>query len=434
MFELKMLVAYLLSTIYFVIVGVSFGNDKKLFIKPRAFLGYAFYIIIGYILTTDNFTAIKLPGMFLLLALVYLFITKKGIVESLKFSLAVIFFNFIAEMLFAVFVIFVIKMDFTLFSYENNLYILSNFIIYGTAIFLSQIKKVIKIFKEGTKSEKTIGIMIIGIAISLTMGSVAYRYQLINKTTDIIINTLLVVASIVATYYIIKMRNDNGKLSDQYDVLFKYIERYEKELSKSKKLLHEHKNQLITMRGLVLPQNKELTGYIESIIGDVKNQEIQGIKGLENIPSTMIKGLLYYKLNDMEENGIHFELITTKAKTKKANKLIEQMKKNIEKQKNVMKVIGVTLDNAIEAAAKSKEKEIIFEMQLEDELCSVIISNTFDGQVNKNKIGQIGYSTKGKNRGYGLSLIKDITTKDKNITFQHSIVNDMFVAEIKIKI
>ena len=61
------------------------------------------------------------------------------------------------------------------------------------------------------------------------------------------------------------------------------------------------------------------------------------------------------------------------------------------------------------------------------------IANTFFGIIDLDKIDKIGYSSKGKGRGYGLNLAKKIVEKDKRIVIEREIVRDVFKQKVKIK-
>jgi two-component system sensor histidine kinase AgrC len=82
---------------------------------------------------------------------------------------------------------------------------------------------------------------------------------------------------------------------------------------------------------------------------------------------------------------------------------------------DILKIIGVYLDNAIEATSISSKKEIILELYCNKKETHFILTNTYENKIDENKVGIGGYTTKGKNRGYGLQLAKKIIDKYDNL-------------------
>lgn len=92
------------------------------------------------------------------------------------------------------------------------------------------------------------------------------------------------------------------------------------------------------------------------------------------------------------------------------NDTLYECMKNIEnyQEKSLSHLIGISFDNAIEAAKDSKEKELFLEIYETSVGMTFSITNTFSGVIDTNKIGQLGYTTKGENHGKGLHFMKKI--------------------------
>ena len=74
----------------------------------------------------------------------------------------------------------------------------------------------------------------------------------------------------------------------------------------------------------------------------------------------------------------------------------------------ICKILGVFLDNAIEAVKGLKKKQIAVEMYaIDNDLC-IDITNNFKGNLDINKISEAKYTTKGDGHGYGLTLVNQI--------------------------
>ena len=98
----------------------------------------------------------------------------------------------------------------------------------------------------------------------------------------------------------------------------------------------------------------------------------------------------------------------------------------------VCKIVGILIDNAIEAAVDTKEKFILIEMFKQKNTLNIIIENSFNNSVDLNDINKKGFSTKGKNRGYGLHIVNKLVKSSDDIFFKQSISNSKFLSELKI--
>jgi two-component system sensor histidine kinase AgrC len=99
------------------------------------------------------------------------------------------------------------------------------------------------------------------------------------------------------------------------------------------------------------------------------------------------------------------------------------------------KILGILLDNAIEASSQSKDKILGISMKYNDtnnNYC-ITISNSFDGNINLNQIFSKGYSSKGEDRGLGLWEVRNITNKNTSISLKTSINKQIFKQEVFVR-
>lgn len=95
--------------------------------------------------------------------------------------------------------------------------------------------------------------------------------------------------------------------------------------------------------------------------------------------------------------------------------------------RDLTKLLGVFLDNAIDAALKSEEKEIEVELKDKNDCLLLTISNTYDKNIDINKVGKSGFTTKGVGHGFGLSIVKDIARTNSEIETFSSKESDKFI-------
>ena len=101
--------------------------------------------------------------------------------------------------------------------------------------------------------------------------------------------------------------------------------------------------------------------------------------------------------------------------------------------KQLGRLIGVYLDNAIEASSTSKEKKLGIEVYMQKEDVMLIISNTYDGVIDTESVGKIRYSTKGNNRGYGLMLVNKILSSSKRFASERNVTDKLYIQKLIIK-
>ena len=63
----------------------------------------------------------------------------------------------------------------------------------------------------------------------------------------------------------------------------------------------------------------------------------------------------------------------------------------------------------------------------------MIISNTYNNKIDKNKIGIENFSTKGKTRGHGLLLVKQLVGKNNIFECKTNIQEELYIQTITIK-
>lgn len=249
-----------------------------------------------------------------------------------------------------------------------------------------------------------------------------------NNTLLISIFGMLVFLTIL--FSLVKQQIDNNKITEKYDSLIEFMNSYEEKIDELRIQSHENKNQLLNIKSKIIDKdkNKNIIEYIDSIL----NEKVQLDKGkyskLKYLPSNGFKGMFYYKISKAEELGIKIS-INISAEIKKS--VLHNM--NAEDYKQLCRIIGVYLDNAIEASAISNEKLLGIEIYLNNNDVEIIISNSYLGEVDIKNVNEKGYSTKGKSHGYGLSLVKNILENSDIFSSETTTCNGIYIQKLNIK-
>ncbi len=242
------------------------------------------------------------------------------------------------------------------------------------------------------------------------------------------INILFMLSIVGIILVILKNESKYEQLKEENKQMLNYVTKYEKIITAQGKTNHEFKNQLMVIRGYAQMNSDKIIDYIDEIVKDSnKAGSSYLISQLNNFPDGGIKGLLYYKLSIMEDENIKYSIDVEKGVKSGLKKL------STNNYKNITKILGVLLDNAIDASKKSNDKKINISVSKDRNLIIFKIYNTYKGTIDIEKIGT-GYTSKGKGHGYGLRLVKDIISENNIFQVTHDLEDHYFVSNLKIKI
>lgn len=232
----------------------------------------------------------------------------------------------------------------------------------------------------------------------------------------------------IIIYFALNEKSENIKFKEENETLINNLNEYERLLDYQRVNNHENKNQLLVIRSMISKNNKKALNYLDEIITE-KRKDDEGIYTYTKIiPEGGLQGLVYQKMLKMKENKIQFELMVDR-KVRKINLNKIPTKTNYD----LCRAVGIILDNAIEEVIKLDEKEIEISLYMDDNDFVIEVSNKCECIPDLSNLYEKGYTTKSKGHGYGLSLLKDIVSKNENFVNEISINKDIFTQIIKIK-
>ena len=276
------------------------------------------------------------------------------------------------------------------------------------------------------QTKKTIGNTVFLILILIYFTCLTYNIGYAKLLElEYIINYLLVIIFTVITYIFIKSRNNYTQLSDEYDNLFIYVQNFEDWIEKEQLNRHEYKNQLAVLR--CLTKEKKVKDKIDEILEDNINIEDQAVTNLKNLPKGGIKGLMYYKAAIAQKHKIN---LTTDVSIEAKGMLSKLSEKDI---RILCKLIGIYFDNAIEAAAESRKKNLTIEIyELKDKV-NFVFSNTFKHHKNMKDRNKKGVSSKGEGRGNGLYFASKLIKETPWLEEHQEIIDRYYIEQLTIK-
>lgn len=214
--------------------------------------------------------------------------------------------------------------------------------------------------------------------------------ELISNTVPIIVND-----KIVGAVNILRDKSEIKQLAEQLTGVQLYADALRAQS-------HEFMNQLHCVMGLIhLKEYDELENFIEKTVEDTQNDISNVTKKLRD---PALVGFLLGKLSYARESGITFAL--------SINHVFPAWK-DAEFSHDLITIIGNLLDNAIDAAAESANKQVNLKLEFLDKTLMIEMQDFGKGIKTpfQRYIFQKGYSTKGENRGYGLFLLKQTVEK-----------------------
>lgn len=272
-------------------------------------------------------------------------------------------------------------------------------------------------------------IIIVSLLALVTIAKVFYNlitdYRFSN---DVLTYVLLIGTLMIILFSLLRQRSDTENMFRKNDALIGIMKNYEIDIEDQRTLNHETKNELLTIRSkLSDEEDKELCEYIDSIIGDKKVIKSSKISKFRYLPDNGLRSFFYYKVIEAEEKGVRVEVNIAK---KVENSFLGNLK--TKDFRDLTRIIGVYLDNAIEASSTSEKKQLGIEIYLFKETIEIIISNTYNNEIDEEKIGNERFSTKGKTRGHGLLLVKRILNENNRITSETKVTDMLYIQKIKI--
>lgn len=280
-------------------------------------------------------------------------------------------------------------------------------------------KKIIEISKSSYVNITIIFLTIFFIIILSTKLSLEYNFQkYFLDTLLLLIFLFFFVFALVKNYLAQKEKREK-------EVLLDFISKYEKIIDENRENKHEMLNNLIILRSFDDRNDSEYDKVINELIVRYGKNSGETVKNISKLPKGL-KGILYYKMNDMKQKHINLTVSISQRVSSPLEKL------ETEEYVILSKIVGIIMDNALEAALKSKDKSVFIEVYEQNGIVIMVIENSCDSIVNINDIKKKNFSTKGTGRGLGLHIAELLLKKSKHITMsQHS--TDVFITKITIE-
>ena len=180
-----------------------------------------------------------------------------------------------------------------------------------------------------------------------------------------------------------------------------------------KKFKHNYDNILASINGYVIQEDQAgLKLYLGEIIGEKAKNEMVNYFKLNFIQNPAVTGLIISKMMYAEGLGVNFVL--------KVRSEVSQIHMKIS---HLCEILGILLDNAIEAALESPEKQVDLKIEEAEDALVFEIKNSTARSPDQIKMFEKGWTTKGENRGFGLWIAREMIEKYDHVLLNSTITD-----------
>lgn len=420
----------ILWTVLYLIGRILFEETEK----PNYIKLVPIIMLFSYILAHINYVnseilngIIKIICVYSLYCTFYKIIFKKELSKVLVASLILYLCLCASEVVIAIIASIVLA------TFHESLAFLKNTIFINTIISLTEIliislskQKLIPYVKNSKLNRKSSLIIILVLLVTLAL--LIFKIP-INKwkfNTEFIITMLILLFFCIIGLIIVKQNSDIQKTTSMYQKLVDYSDITNGLLEDYRVISHEQKNQLLVIRSMLDDNSsQELVDYVDGLLDKKVGFKYEWIGELNHLPLSGLKGLINYKLIEAHTLDININISISKdVNNSNLNSLSTTQKDEL------YSIMGVYLDNAIQAAKESNKKEVSLEIYKENEKIVIIIANTYNGKIEMEKLDNYGYTTKGKNHGVGLHLVKKIIENEVIYSQLRSLFEDYYVQKL----
>ncbi len=418
---LNVVLSGIVSAIFTLISIQNFSSEKTNYKNCIVYI--CIFVVFG-ILNCMIFNGLTrlVFNLIIMITSLYFSLFKKNISDSVYYTIVYNVFAAFFEVLLSLIFVGLLKFDMSVyetFSFSLLVFSICNCL---AVFFISKIKFLDKTLQKFNKiiSKNNKDWIYVFICIILVILLITFNKYNLKSNVEFYINIFITIFMFISIIYVVYNKIQKSAYENKYNEVMEYVTRYEKIINEQGKKNHEYNNQLMVLKGY-LDKPDRLKDYLELIIGEHKTGQNYTVKQLGFLPDGGIKGLLYHKLSKMEEEGIKPYLYVDQSMQELSEDIFD-----IKTCQDITKILGVFIDNAIDASSKAEQKEVEIDFKVQKDCLIISVANTYDNKTDVNKIGEKGYSTKGAGHGFGLSIVKDISKNNPNIESFSDISDNKF--------
>ena len=190
---------------------------------------------------------------------------------------------------------------------------------------------------------------------------------------------------------------------------------------------HDYAGMLVSLQVAIDSKDLQEVDRIYNEVLVKANQKLRSDKytyfDLNNIEDSALRSLIAQSIVYARNNGVEFTLEVKDIITKLSIELLD-----------LVRIMSVLLNNAVEGAAESYKKQMeVAVIKMNFETIIVIQNSCKVKMVPSKDLFELGFSTKGRNRGFGLNNVKEILNKYDDIILETEMEDNTFRQIIRFK-
>jgi len=292
-----------------------------------------------------------------------------------------------------------------------------------------------------------IGLIIVYIVVSITYMAAepvsGYMYIVMLVSSGLIVILLLAVFILMlfvvrsmSRFYLNRfkdvlrreheMRNELLRKDAEHRKVLSYTQEIEQQYNYARKIQHDYQNILTSLYSYIEDGNVDsLKQYyvekIESAFSDTA-KNLFTLEGLSKIKISGIKGILAQKLMKAQRIGICTEF---EAKDEISSVSVDTV--------SLVRMLGIILDNAIEELLELGAGKLSVACYKTCGGVTFVVQNSCRKDIPElSALKKSGFSTKGSDRGLGLTILSELSSEYDNVTLQTIISNEKFTQKLGI--
>ncbi|MCL2367080.1 MAG: GHKL domain-containing protein [Oscillospiraceae bacterium] len=215
----------------------------------------------------------------------------------------------------------------------------------------------------------------------------------------------------------------------EHQALNHYTAELEHQQTAMRKFKHDYQNILFSIKTFLHERNIDgLTQYYEHKIepaSQIITHSDLALESLSKIKVSEIKSILAAKL--MLAQNMNMDIVTSFEANEDINHIpLDSIA--------LVRMLGILLDNAIEELQELEQGALMVGFFKEKAYITIIVQNSCRPDTPEvHQLKQNGFSTKGENRGLGLSNLSEIANANANVTLETAIMENAFVQRLYIQ-
>ena len=212
----------------------------------------------------------------------------------------------------------------------------------------------------------------------------------------------------------------------QLDNLAVYTEEIEKMYQTLRGFRHDYQNVLLSLQESIdsedIEQIKQV--YQETLASAnvrlVRQIEATNVNELANIHDSAVKSVMFWKITQARDRKVAVDV-----------EIKEEIPRLSMSSLHFIRIFSILMDNAIEEAKRTVTPKISIALFVnQGDIIFIVSNSTLLTSVNINQLKKPGYTTKGKNRGIGLSNVDEILTQYSNCYLETELENGVFTQRL----